>query len=275
MSNLTAVSPLMQPVQYQGQPYFTSQYFHQQYLTNSHAGGKYQRHTHFLRLLRSIEAYQDYLERGDIVELTWQGVLTEGNQNRVSFQPLFQAAGWNPVTLLNATAQIAMSHHLDDELSKQMSVATNVTVARQATRDMLPEELATRKVAAWLEAGKLFGTPPHIVQQEAAKKVLAETGVDFRPLLLAAPAQNTLADDERMLEPTDLAPVLGMKSGYAVNMFLQGNGWQHKPNGHWEPTAKGQPYAALHAWSKQGKEGYNYRWRVTAVQHLMQQRNGP
>ncbi|MCK7581044.1 MAG: hypothetical protein MZV65_39105 [Chromatiales bacterium] len=72
MSKLVSIdsSPLMQPVQFNGQTYFTGQYFHQLYRTNSDADGKYKQTAHFLRLIRSIEAYPLYVESGDIVELT-------------------------------------------------------------------------------------------------------------------------------------------------------------------------------------------------------------
>jgi hypothetical protein len=40
------------------------------------------------------------------------------------------------VILLNATAQVALSHHLDDLRSQQMSVAANALVARQTTGEL-------------------------------------------------------------------------------------------------------------------------------------------
>jgi len=80
--------------------------------------------------------------------LTWADIKStksEGTPNRLSLQPLFQATSYNPLTLLNATAQVAMSHHLDDELSKQLSVAANTLVARQApaTLPLSEERLMT------------------------------------------------------------------------------------------------------------------------------------
>jgi len=122
----------MQPIVYEGHPYFSSQYFHQQYLANSQYGGKYKRHHDFLRLLRSIEAYQTYVDHGDIVELSWQQVKSSSKQDlRLALEPVFAARGYQELFLLNATAQLAMAHHLDDELSKQVSVAANTTIARQ------------------------------------------------------------------------------------------------------------------------------------------------
>ena len=133
MPDLVKVSHILsQPVEYEGQTYYTSQYFHQQYIANSEQGGKYRQHYHFLRLLRSIETYATYVQNKDIVEITYKRTDSDQSQNGISeFLSLFQATGYRPLTLLNATAQLAMSHHLDDELSKQMSVTTNTIVARQ------------------------------------------------------------------------------------------------------------------------------------------------
>ena len=130
MSQLIPQSPLMQSVAYQGETYYTSQYFHYQYVANSHHTGKHRRYDSFMRLLRNIEAYALYLQQGDIVEVQWN---RDKPQECGYLKSLFQAAGYHPLTLLNATAQVAMSHHLDDELSKQVSVAANTTVARQLT----------------------------------------------------------------------------------------------------------------------------------------------
>jgi hypothetical protein len=132
MNALLPVNLLFQPVVYQGQEYYTSQYFHQQYITNSAHGGKYQRHDDFLRLLRTIETYKIYTQQGDIVELVWsqvnsltpnqrQYVVTGSNLSSnpsAPFKMLFQATNYRPITLLNATAQLALSHYLDDELNK-------------------------------------------------------------------------------------------------------------------------------------------------------------
>lgn len=60
ITSVSTVSPLMQAVEYQGQTYFTSRYFHQRYITNSAIAGKYRQHHNFLRVLRAVEAYQAY-----------------------------------------------------------------------------------------------------------------------------------------------------------------------------------------------------------------------
>ena len=69
MSDLITQSPLFAPVVYEGQTCYTSQYFHRQYLANSSHTGKHRRYDHFMHLLRSIEAYPIYRDKGDIAEV--------------------------------------------------------------------------------------------------------------------------------------------------------------------------------------------------------------
>jgi len=262
----------MQPVQWQGQEYFTSQYFHTQYLANSQYGGKYQRHSDFLRVIRSIPAYALYVAQGDIAELDWSRIKSEGKPILLSFQPLFQAAGWNPLTLLNATTQIALANFLDDEESKKLAVATNTQTARQfapkSSRGMLPDEHAERVASAWLRMGKLFNVPEHIAQQEAVKQVEHATGINLHAFLLTAPAQDTIRPEDKMLEPKDLATACGLSSGAAVNRALEQIGWQVKTiAGTWEATPMGASYATRHAWTAHhgAKSGYNLKWRQHAT----------
>lgn len=270
MSQLTSSSPLMQPVQYNGQPYFTSQYFHQQYLANSPHGGKYPQHKNFVRVIRRIPAYALHVAQGDVVEVTWSQVDSRAH----ILSPLFKSMGYNPLTLLNATAQAALSHHLDDEISKQMSVAINTAVAKKVSHrplaDSSPTELSARDLVAWGEIGKFFDAPLHIVQQEAAKAIAATYGINVRPLLQAAPAQSSIFLEDRMLEPTDLARELGWgeNKGAAMNRALASLGWQVKTiGGGWEATPAGKDLSIPHAWTGEHstKSGYNYKWNLAAV----------
>lgn len=272
-------SPLMQPVDYQGQIYFTSQYFHRQYLEQSPHGGKYRQHGNFLQAIRAIPAYELYIASADIAEISWNAIKERNdvlNEVFIYFKILFHAAGYRPLTLLNATAQVALTHHLDDALSQQMSVAANTAIARQMTKrsvsDLLPTERAARELEALMQIGRLLQTPPHIVQQESVKMIEVTTGVNLRPLLKPVPAQSQLEEEDLMLEPTDLGKRLGFSSGKVVNVLLEQLGWQEKFGSVWEPTPLGEPYAARHAWqSDHGtKSGYNYKWRLSAVRRALQ-----
>lgn len=151
MSTLVPIdsSPLMQPVHYNGQTYYTGQYFHKMYRANSDADGKYKQAAHFLRLIRSIEAYSLYVESGDIVEVTKadaESALASGKADP-NLGSAFKATFGKPIMLINATAQVALMHHLDDEVSKQASVAIN---RHAVSPGKSTEPQLARAAAAWL-----------------------------------------------------------------------------------------------------------------------------
>lgn len=267
-----SANPLFQPVEYQGQTYFTSQYFHRQYVEN-HQKGKHARLDNFMRLLRDIEAYHLHVEQGDIVVLLWHEIKSlTSNSGLVSnfneLKRLFAAAAYRPVTLLNATAQAALSHHLDDELNKQMSVAINTQAARQATRQSIMAQ-ASADMEEWKKLADIFGCPVHIALQEGVKYVEKTYGKDFHALLLASPAQDAILGEEVMLEPTELAVRLGYQSAALLNKALESIRWQAKQGGVWEPTDLGKPHSLRHAWMNQGKSGYNLKWKLGAVRKAL------
>jgi hypothetical protein len=67
MDALLPVSLLFQPVVYQGHEYYTSQYFHREYVANGVYGKEYKEYDYFLKSIRSIAAYTGYLTTKDIV----------------------------------------------------------------------------------------------------------------------------------------------------------------------------------------------------------------
>ena len=284
------VNPLMQPVEWQGKEYRTSHYLHQYYLANSEHAGKYVRHANFLRVLTRLEAYQDYIEKGDIVvlpTLRWVRNALQLVNSEYEFtndfkilRDVFAANDHKRIYLVNATIQVALSHHLDDQENKQLSVATNTAAARQlAGKGTLALELAKRTLQAALDIGELIGTPKHIVLEFGVKRAQLDTGVDLSPLLLGTPVMAMVAADEMMLEPTDLAVrLLGLPqtnaSGKKMNAFLQQMGWQRRSGtgSPWIPTDAGSKYAVAHPWFNHGKTGYNYKWNIEAVRTELQRR---
>ncbi len=51
---------------------------------------------------------------GDIVELKWSDV--KNTEVMEDFHYLFKATHYNPIILVNAMVQVALAHHLDDEV---------------------------------------------------------------------------------------------------------------------------------------------------------------
>jgi hypothetical protein len=273
--SLTTLSPLMQPVFWQEHEYFTSQYFHQKYIqqkAEEGEPGKLQRHDNFRRKIHNIESYARLLAGAHIVELPWEAVKTGPTHILSRLKPLFESTGYYPLLLLDATAQIELTHHLDDELSKEIAYrhSHNATTPRKPGAS-LPEETAIRIAEAYGQLGQFFGIPEHIIQQEAVKQIEVRTGVNLRAMLLAAPAQKNIAPEDMMLEPTELAVRFGLPSAYVLNRHLEVIGWQVKRiGGGWEPTPNGAPHATTHAWtSAHGtKSGYNLLWKCEAVRQL-------
>lgn len=265
---LVSQSLLMSVIEFDGQWYYTSQYFHRQYIENSEVGkGKYRQHGHFREKLKSIDTYEDYVISRDIVELTWEATKNGPIAFLDRFKPLFKATGYYDLILLNAKAQAAISHHLDDEESKKLSIAINTQAARQQGPSRLT--LAREDIEECKAIAKLFGAPEHIALQEAVKYVEKTHGLDFRPYLLASPVQDAIPDDEVMLEPTEIAERLRYSSAIALNKALEAIGWQIKRAGVWEATDLGKPHQTRHAWINQGKTGYNMKWCLSAVRHAL------
>lgn len=135
----------------------------------------------------------------------------------------------------------------------------------------IPHEHATAILATTLKAATLLGTPLHIAQVEAVKTAESVTGVSYRALLSAAPAQSEIRPDEEMLEPTELARKLGVRSAIRMNELLLQHGLQERDDGgSWTPTRKGVALCIRHHWVNGSKSGYNWKWKVTAIRHIIQ-----
>lgn len=148
-------------------------------------------------------------------------------------------------------------------LAKLKSVETVVLatpIQRGKTLEIIEDGL---RVAA------LFEVPAHYAQIEVVKEARRVTGVDYSQLLLSAPAQDNVPDDDVMLEPSQLAPVLGMANGAEVNTLLATIGLQYKSNAQWWPSDKGQSMCQRHSWSKGSKSGYNYKWSLAKIKAML------
>lgn len=136
MKNLIDKNPLLSPISFNGGTYFTSHYFHAQYKNN--AGGKYSQLKDFNRLVRSIETYNEYVLNSDIIEIQSKSdIPTEAQLLHLAYK----SNNYAPIMLINATAQVALTHHLDDAISKAVSVEVNSSAMKKTI--MNPQILAT------------------------------------------------------------------------------------------------------------------------------------
>lgn len=129
---------------------------------------------------------------------------------------------------------------------------------------LIKEEEATRIYASWIQVASLMNVPVHLGQIEAVKEAKRKTEVDFSPLLLKSPEQDKIAEEEMMLEPTEIGKRLEV-SGIKINCFLRDIEWQAKVNSSWQPTEKGKKYSSPHSWSRGSKSGYNLKWKWVEV----------
>lgn len=286
MEMLQPQEPLMQPIFLNRKEYRTSHFLHRDYQANSPHGGKFQRHDNFIRVLKNIEAFDIYKDQQDVIifesykkAMGGSTNLVELNKNK-ALHDAFKAVSYKTLILVNATIQVALSHHLDDEESKKLSVAANTATARQLTgKGALPTELAQRTCKAILEIAKMMGTPLHIALETAVKQAFLDTGVDLHTMLTQAAGMEKVEPAEMMLEPTNLAQRLGIGAGLSgarkMNDFLSQIGWQRKPfpKADWQLTSAGYSHATSHPWYKEnGKTGYNFKWNVEAVRNELRRR---
>lgn len=265
-NGIVILSPLMQAIQHNEQTYFTSQYFHSQYKAN--AGGKYQNLSDFNALIRSIETYPIYVNTGDIVELIWAEVkeITKG-----SLPSVMKSNAYRPIMLINATAQIALTHHLDDEISKEVSVTVNTKVATKVIKEKSVSFLS-REFKGALAIARLMGFEGNQAMLSANQGMRSFHGVDMHKrfgLTLVAPSK------EPLLTATELGLKMGM-SAIKVNLLLEGKGYVQsyvttKGAKAWALTEAGMPFAELLDTGKRHGNGtpvQQIKWYGNVVEFL-------
>lgn len=263
-STIAIQNPLMQPINFNGQVYITSQRLHADYKSNS--GEKYEQLPHFNRLIRSIEAYQNYIDRGDIVELDWKSFKNQSDPNFGSVKLLFEATQYKPIMLINATMQLALSHHLDDEISKSMSVAVNTQAANQ------PKALKLKEVASEFKAAlvlaQLLGLQGNQAMLGADRATKTVTGSS--PIALIG-AELIASVKEKTITPTEIGMQIGGLSAQKINKILDELGFQSKIADQWQPTDKGKPYGEMLDTAKKHSDGTpvkQWKWFSSIVDQI-------
>ena len=159
---------------------------------------------------------------------------------------------------------------MNDLISNTASMTSTVNAVSIPT----PGSESARIAHETIEMGILFGAPRHLLQIEAVKNVERLTGKDFSNLLALSPYMDNIPVDEVMLEPSDIAKHYGLKGSThdsaIINQVLAGAGLQFKNSaGAWQPAVGVEPLAQRHCWSKNGKSGYNYKWRLSGIAHIL------
>lgn len=168
-----------------------------------------------------------------------------------------------------------LSIHFARWLNADFGVWCDMEIEKMLKKETPSEVVMTPKDAipyaeGYLAFAQLLQVPLHLAQIECVKLTYKETNVDFTPLLKLAPAQDDIAPDVLMLEPTELGRKFGY-SGAEMNRVLERLGLQTRPNGKdWIPTEEGERISFYHSWNTTfGKSGYNYKWNVSEVEKLL------
>lgn len=121
---ITTVDPRFQPVSLNGRAYITSTLLHKQ----KREGGmsKYERHDHFMRMIREIDCFGRLVENGDIIDLYYKSPIVQAAPD---LGGVMKANYGNPLMLISPTAQKEIEHHLDDEASKESSIKSSTMSA--------------------------------------------------------------------------------------------------------------------------------------------------
>ena len=270
--NLAVQNPLMSLVNYEGKDYFTSQYHHANYKGNK--GKKYSRSADFMRLIRSLETYPNYVEQGDIVELEWNSFKIKTNAIVASLKSLFEANGYNPVMLVAVKVQAELYHHLDDEVSKQMAMRLNEQAVQRKPATQLARHLAgaLQYFDFYLDMGRrvtegMNGVNPSLVIAHALTETEKVTGLPMEGMRKLLPGVEPEMIGQ--LNATAVGAKIGMNARM-TNQRLADLGLQTKnERGEWALTEDGAKMAeAVPYTSPTGHSGYQILWRNNVVQLL-------
>ena len=155
-----------------------------------------------------------------------------------------------------------------EEMEQQIAAVQKLMDQGRPTQTKMQESVDVIK--AKMEIYALFAVPVHLAQIESVKMAKLMTGVDHSEALQLAPAQDHIEEEDVMLEPKELEIQLGLgSSGQKMNRILEALGLQSKINSEWVPTDKAKGLFCKHAWSKNGKSGYNYKWQRAAIKDFV------
>ena len=115
-----------------------------------------------------------------------------------------------------------------------------------------------------------YGAPEHLVAIEESKHIYKIGGPDLSEVVGKLPCCQNIQNEEVMLEPTELASKLGVSSAIMMNRLLADAGLQIKTEDGWISTSLGSSISTRHAWNRNGKSGYNYKWNLEKVKSILE-----
>lgn len=164
------------------------------------------------------------------------------------------------------------SHTPKGRLYRQALIDLEKQVYSISNYQERPTQIAIGIAEDFVRLAEIFGAPKSVALIEA-KKSIDLLGINVSSLLQSSTEMDDIQDEDVYLEPTELAEQLGVKNAREMNKILEGMGLQSKINKTWVATDKADSMCSRHQWSSERstKSGYNYKWRLSAIQRLMSQ----
>ena len=212
------------------------------------------RHDDFLRKVPQV--------LGEIVARNFTGYYTASNGKK---NPCYNFPR-REATLMAMSYNYKAQAAVYDRMIELENEKKGYRVPQQPMPAMLPTTAAKITLNDLQDIGKMLGTPAHIVNTEAVKYISNTMHLDLTPLLAGSTVMDNIPNEDKMLEVTEIAKILGPKvSGMVVNQVLKKMGYQVSVGSQWSATQLGKPISTQHAWANGKKSGYNLKWNVSKV----------
>jgi phage regulator Rha-like protein len=200
---------------------------------------------------------------------------------RVAFQtqPFATAGGEQirEVAVLNehqATLLLTYSRNTDVVKDFKKRLVREFFIAARKAREpspreqmMLPAQVGEETIKSMLPVANTYGVPVSYAMQIAAREATKVSGIAWDEMLTQAPVMDDVPIEDVMLEPTEIGKRLGM-TAIQTNKWLESEGLQIRTREGWVATKEGAEISQRHAWTKNGKSGYNLKWKANAVEGL-------
>lgn len=192
---------------------------------------------------------------------------------------LSESSGGRPSTDYYITLDMAKELAMVENNEKGKEARKYFIDCEKKLKEVILEQQKPKEIPHWsIEANGIehvlgmLKAPAHIIASEMVKHVLNVGGPDLRGTIKELPCSQNIKDDEVMLEPTSLGKHFGLKAS-AMNKKLRDLDLQYHDGTGWIPTEKGSKISTRNYCASEANSwtGYNYKWNLKAVKHLMKE----
>lgn len=189
--------------------------------------------------------------------------VSEGNRGNPNVNIINEPGLYRLIFRSNKAEAKTFQDWVYHEVLPALHHAGSYTIGQEPASPTLCEDL--KAVQLVLEPTGITGNQLSLALDKVYKSHTGRSALQVAGVQLVAPTK------EQLLTPTDIGKVLGVLA-QVVNSFLLAEGYQNKlPNGKYEPTEKGEPYAVMLDVGKIRSDGTPVRqlkWTSTVVDEL-------